>query len=402
MSKLAVDGGKPVRSSLLPYGRQTIDEADIAAVVDVLRSDWLTTGPKIAEFESAFAAEVGAAHAVAVSSGTAALHAAAFAAGVGPGDEVITTPLTFVASANCARYLGAEPRFADVEPDTLNISVDAVRQRLTDKTRAIVAVDFSGQPADLEELSALASSRGAVLIEDACHAFGAQYRGRRVGSIAPLTVFSTHPVKHITTGEGGVITTNNAELARRMRRFRNHGITTDARERQNNGSWYYEMVDLGFNYRITDLQCALGISQLRHAERWHARRIEIARRYTDSLADLPDLRLPLVRADRVSGWHVYVIGVDAQGLRPGVGRAEVFRALRAENIGVNVHYIPVTWQPYYRSRGHGPGECPVADHAYEQLITLPLFPAMRDRDVADVVEAVHKVMSAYSAARQTA
>lgn len=402
MVKLAVDGGEPVRSSLLPYGHQTIDEADIAAVVDVLRSDWLTAGPKVAEFESAFAASVGAAHAVAVSSGTAALHAAAFAAGVGPGDEVITTPLTFAASANCARYLGADPVFADVEPETLNISVEAVRGRVTSRTRAIVAVDFTGQPADLDELSALACSHGAVLIEDACHAFGARYRGRRVGSIAPLTVFSTHPVKHITTGEGGVITTNDPERAGRMRQFRNHGITTDARARQNSESWYYEMVALGYNYRITDLQCALGISQLRHAEQWHTRRVEIARRYTERLADISGLRLPFVRADRLSGWHLYVIRLDAQALRPGIGRADVFRALRAENIGVNVHYIPVTWHPYYRALGHGPGECPVADQAYEQIITLPLFPAMSDQDVADVVDAVHKVMSAYSAQWQTA
>jgi UDP-4-amino-4,6-dideoxy-N-acetyl-beta-L-altrosamine transaminase len=402
MTKLAVDGGKPVRSSLLPYGRQTIDEADIAAVVEVLRSDWLTTGPMIARFESAFAASVGAAHAVAVSSGTAALHAAAFAAGVGPGDEVITTPLTFIASANCARYVGAQPVFADIESDTLNISVEAARKRLTDRTRAIVAVDFSGQPADLDELCALASSHGAVLIEDACHALGAQYRGRPVGSIAPLTVFSTHPVKHITTGEGGVITTNDPELATKMRQFRNHGMTTDARMRQDSESWYYEMVALGYNYRITDLQCALGISQLRHADQWHARRLEIARWYTDRLSDVSGLRLPIVRGDRLSAWHLYVIRVETQPLRAGIGRAEVFRALRAENIGVNVHYIPVTWHPYYRALGHGPGECPIADHAYEQLITLPLFPAMSDQDVTDVVDAVHKVMSAYSAQCQTA
>ena len=267
---------------------------------------------------------------------------------------------------------------------------------------AIVAVDFTGQPADLDELCALASARKAVLIEDACHAFGARYRSRRVGSIAPLTVFSTHPVKHITTGEGGVITTNDPERAGRMRQFRNHGITTDARTRQNSGSWYYEMVALGYNYRITDLQCALGVSQLRHADQWHARRVEIARRYTESLADISGLGLPLVRTDRLSAWHLYVIRVDAQALRPGVGRAEVFRALRAENIGVNVHYIPVTWHPYYRALGHGPGECPVADHAYEQLITLPLFPAMSDQDVADVVEAVRKVVRAYSIEWQTA
>jgi perosamine synthetase len=393
--RLASEGGTPVRATMLPYGRQHIDEDDIRAVVDVLRSDWLTTGPKIAEYESAFAASVGARHAVAVSSGTAALHAAASVAGLGPGDEMITTPLTFVASANCARYVGANPVFADVEDDTLNISAEQVRARLTDRTRAIVAVDFSGQPADLDELRDLAARRNLVLIEDACHALGATYRGRRVGSLATMTIFSTHPVKHVTTGEGGVITTEDDALAEQLRRFRNHGIATDARTRSESGSWFYEMTTLGFNYRITDLQCALGLSQLRHAEDWLARRAAIARRYAEGLAGVPALRLPVVRDDRTSAWHLYVVRVQSDSLRAGIGRADVFRALRAENIGVNVHYIPVTWQPYYRSLGHGPGECPVADAAYESLVSLPMFPAMTDHDVDDVVRAIRKVLGAY-------
>ena len=394
---LACEGGRPVRPTLLPYGRQSIDQRDIDAVVDVLRSDWLTTGPKIAEFEAAFATYVGARHAVALSSGTAALHAAAAVAGLGPGDELVTTPLTFVASANCARYVGADVAFADVCDDTLNIDPVAVAGRIGARTRAIVAVDFTGQPADLDELCAIAERHDLVLIEDACHALGARYRGRQIGSVAAMTVFSTHPVKHVTTGEGGVVTTDNADFAERVRRFRSHGITTDARARQESGSWFYEMVALGYNYRITDLQCALGTSQLKRARQWLMRRIEIAARYAGELDGLPGVRLPVVRPDRLSAWHLYVIRVNRGALRPGIGRAEVFRALRAENIGVNVHYVPVNWHPYYRALGHGPGECPVADAAYETLVSIPMFPGMSDQDVDDVVAAVKKVFAAYAA-----
>lgn len=394
-AKLALDGGAPVRSGLLPYGRQQIDDADVQAVVDVLRSDWLTTGPKVTEFEDAFADYVGARHAVVFSSGTAALHAAAAVAGLGPGDEVVTTPLTFVASANCARYVGAEPVFADIDDATLNIDVARVRERMTDRTKAIVAVDFAGQPADLDELREVAGERGAVLIEDACHALGATYKKRRVGGVADMTVFSTHPVKHITTGEGGFVTTGSEKLATALRLFRGHGITSDARARHEAGSWFYEMTSLGFNYRVTDLQCALGLSQLRHAHAWLERRSAIAARYTDAFASMPAIGRQQVRPDRESGWHLYVIRVRASQLADGHSRDTVFRALRAENIGVNVHYIPVTWHPYYRERGHGPGECPVADAAYGELLSLPMFPAMTDADVDDVVAAVRKVLAAY-------
>lgn len=392
---LAIDGGAPVRAALLPYGRQHIDDADIQAVVDVLKSDWLTTGPKVGEFEAAFAEYTGAAHAVVFSSGTAALHAAAAVAGLGPGDELITTPLTFVASANCARYVGAEPVFADIDDGTLNIDPARVRERLTARTRAIVAVDFAGQPADLDELRELAGGRGVTLIEDACHALGATYKKRRVGTVADMTVFSTHPVKHITTGEGGFVTTGSEALATALRRFRGHGITSDARARHEAGSWFYEMTSLGFNYRVTDLQCALGLSQLRHADTWLERRIAIAARYTKAFAGMPEIALQQVRADRQSGWHLYVIRIRASRLAEGHNRDTVFRALRAENIGVNVHYIPVTWHPYYRERGHGPGECPVADAAYAELLSLPMFPTMTDADVDDVIAAVRKVLVAY-------
>jgi perosamine synthetase len=392
--RLAILGGEPTRATLLPYGRQQIDDGDIRAVVDVLQSEWLTTGPKVAEYETAFAEYVGAKYAVAVSSGTAALHAAAFAAGVGPGDEVITTPLTFVASANCARYLAADPVFADVQEDTLNISPQAVCARLSRRTRAIVAVDFTGQPADLDELLDIATSRQVVLIEDACHALGSTYRGRPVGGLAAMTVFSTHPVKHVATGEGGVVTTNDAKLAERVRLFRNHGITSDARTRQEAGSWFYEMTDLGYNYRLTDIQCALGITQLRKQEAWLARRRQIAERYTKAFDAMPALRLPHVKTDRRSAWHLYVVRLRQEHLE--CTRADIFRALRAENIGVNVHYIPVTWQPYYRALGHGPGECPIADAAYETLISIPIFPAMSNVDVDDVIRAMSKVMAHYA------
>jgi perosamine synthetase len=395
MSKLAINGGTPVRPKMLPYGRQWVDENDIEAVVRVLRSDWLTTGPSVAEFEEAFAAEVGARHAVAVSNGTAALHAAVFAAGIGPGDEVIVPPMTFAASANCIRYQGGTPIFADVRADTLNLDPACAEAAITERTRAIVTVDYTGQPSDLEELNTLAQHNKLTLIEDGCHALGATYRGRPVGCMAHLTAFSLHPVKHITTGEGGVITTSDAELANRLRVFRNHGITTVPAEREMAGSWFYEMVELGYNYRLTDFQCALGQSQLRKLPAWLARRREIAGQYATAFAGVSEIEMPVVLSDRESAWHLYVIRLNLERLR--AGRAEVFRALRAENIGVNVHYIPVTRHPYYRQLGYAPEDTPVANAAYEKLITLPMFPAMTDGDVEDVVRAVRKVLVEYRA-----
>jgi UDP-4-amino-4,6-dideoxy-N-acetyl-beta-L-altrosamine transaminase len=392
---LAVDGGRPVRDRMLPYGRQTIDEADVARVVEVLRSDWLTTGPAVAAFEQAFAAAVAAREAVAVSSGTAALHAAVFAAGIGPGDEVITTPMTFAASANAVRYQGATVVFADVHRDTLNIDSEDVRRRITPKTRAILPVDFSGLPADLDDLSVIAAEHGLTVIEDAAHALGATYRGRPVGSASTMTTFSLHPVKHITSGEGGVVTTNDSRLAERLRLFRNHGIATDHRQRQREGSWQYQMVELGFNYRLTDLQSALAESQLEKANVWLARREAIAAAYTSALGGRTEMQCPTVLADRRSAWHLYVIRLNLDTLR--VGRADVFRALRAENIGVNVHYIPVPWHPYYEQQGYVRGSWPIAESEYERLISLPMWPGMNDQDVSDTIAAVGKVMDAYAA-----
>ena len=386
-----VKEGSPTRDTLLPYGRHSIDEDDIQAVLQVLRSEWITQGPKVPEFEEAVASWVGARHAVCFSSGTAALHAAAFAAGLGPGDEAVTTPLTFCATANCVLYRGARPVFADVRADTLNIDPEEVARRITPRTRAILPVDYAGHPADLEAILSLAERHGLVVIEDACHALGAEYREERVGHLSDMTVFSFHPVKHLTTAEGGMITTESAEFARKARLFRNHGIDQEARERQKEGRWFYEMVALGYNYRLSDIGCALGLSQLAKQERNLARRCEIAERYTQAFQALPGVTPPSVLPGVKHAWHLYPLRFDAGRLN--MTRDKVFRALRAENLGVNVHYIPVHQHPYYRDRfGYRGGEYPVAEAAYRELITLPLFPGMLNSDVEDVIQATSKVV----------
>ncbi|HTR22885.1 MAG TPA: UDP-4-amino-4,6-dideoxy-N-acetyl-beta-L-altrosamine transaminase [Terriglobales bacterium] len=405
LETLAIDGGSPVREKLLPYGRQSLGEDDIQAVVDVLRSDWLTTGPKVGEFEEAFAEWVGARHAVSFSSGTAALHGAAFTAGLGRGDEAITTPLTFCATANCVLYQGANPIFADVCEDTLNLDPRTVLKKISPHTKAIIAVDYAGHPVDLDELRRIADEAGSVLIEDACHAMGAEYRGKRVGNLADMSIFSFHPVKHLTTGEGGMVTTDNLRLAETLRRFRNHGISSEARDRHEAGQWFYEMVLLGFNYRLTDIACALGLSQLGKLEANLARRRATAVQYERGLGELARskesgyaaITLPATREEVNPAWHLYPIRVNVEAL--SVGRAEIFRALRAENIGVNVHYIPVYRHPYYRERFPDKNyakDCLVAENSYERLISLPMFHAMTDEDVADVIRAVHKVIEHYA------
>lgn len=392
---LAIHGGNPVRSKLLPYGRQAIEESDIQAVVDVLRSDWLTTGPKVGEFEEVFAARVGAAHAVSFTSGTAALHAAAFAAGLQAGDQAITTPMTFAATANCVLYQGATPVFADIQRDTLNLDPGQMQKKISAKTRAILPVDYAGHPAELRTIAAMAHDRGLTVIEDACHALGAEYAGKRVGGLADMTVFSFHPVKHITTGEGGMVTTNDAKFAETLRRFRNHGISSDARQRQSAGQWHYEMVLLGYNYRLPDFACALGIEQLEKLDANLARRREIAAQYTAAFREIAGVMAPSVREDVNPAWHLYPIRLDPAKLT--AGRPEIFRALRAENIGVNVHYIPVHLHPYYRERfGFREGDFPVAEDAYSRLISLPMFHAMTDEDVKDVIAAVGKVFAFYA------
>jgi len=402
LETLAIHGGKPVRERLLPYGRQSLDDSDISAVVEVLKSDWLTTGPKVGEFEERFAAWVGARHAVSFSSGTAALHGTAFACGLGPGDEAITTPMTFCATANCVLYQGATPIFADVSPDTLNLDPQRVSEKLSSHTKAIIAVDYAGHPAELNELGELAKQHKALLIEDASHALGAEYRGKRVGGIADMTVFSFHPVKHLTTGEGGMVTTSDPRLAETLRRFRNHGISSEARDRQEAGQWFYEMVLLGFNYRLTDIACALGISQLERLNSNLARRRQIAARYDAAFRDLPAgvlsaLNVPGVREGVNPAWHLYPVRLNLEMLT--AGRAEIFRALRAENIGVNVHYIPVHQHPYYRERFKSSSRSketyPVAEDAYERLVSLPMFHSMTTQDVEDVIHAVRKVLEHY-------
>ena len=395
---LAILGGTPVRATYLPYGHQSIDEADIQAVVDVLRSEWLTTGPRVNEFEEAVAARVGARHAVTFSSGTAALHAAAFASGLKPGDEAITTPMTFAATANCVLYQGATPVFADVNTDSLNLDPEQLKRRITHKTRVIVPVDYAGHPADLDVIRSIAAEHRLIVIEDACHALGAKYRGRTVGSISDMTVFSFHPVKHITTGEGGMVTTDNAGFAETLRRFRNHGISSDAYQRQTAGQWYYEMVLLGLNYRMPDILCALGDQQLKRLDANLARRREIAARYSEAFRELPFIVLPQTKPEMDHAWHLFPIRLQLEKL--SADRSQIFSALRAENIGVNVHYIPVHLHPYYRDRfGYRGGEYPVAEQAYERLISLPMFHGMTDRDIEDVILAVSKVVEHYSTAK---
>lgn len=378
---------------MLPYGRQSIDEEDIRAVVETLRSDWLTTGPMVERFERAVAQRVQAVFAVAVSSGTAALHAAMFALDVGPQDEVILPTLTFAATANGVVYQGGRPVFADVDPSTLLIDPSQAETLITPRTRAIVAVDYAGQPCDYEALRAVARRHGVALVADASHALGAAVGRRPVGCLADLTTFSLHAVKPITSGEGGLVTTDEESLARRIRQFRNHGFATDHYQRGATGAWYSEMTDLGYNYRLTDLQCALGLSQLGKLERWTARRRQIAARYDHRLAGLPGIRPLAVRPEIRHARHLYVVRVDPEVA--GIDRGRLFAALRRAGIGVAVHYLPVHLQPFYRQRfGTGPGLCPVAEAASEQILSLPIFPAMTDRDVDAVVAALEAAIPA--------
>jgi perosamine synthetase len=394
--RLAIDGGEPVRQKLLPYARQTIEDADVEAVTAALRSDWLTTGPRVPRFEGELAAFAGVRHAVAFSSGTAALHGAAAAAGLGPGDEAITTPITFVATANCVLYVGGEPRFADVDPGTLLIDPDRVAEAITPRTKALLPVDYAGQPADYDALRRIADaapgrSRPLTIIADASHSLGATWRGRSVGTLADLTVLSLHPAKILTTGEGGAVLTDRDDLAERLRRFRNHGIGTELAARRD---WTYDMVELGYNYRLTDIGAALGSAQLERIETWLAARRRIARRYLDRLTGHELLDPPVVAEGADPAWHFAFVQLRLDRLR--VDRGEVFRALRAEGIGVNVHYIPVHRHSFYRERVPGIS-MPVAEAAYERLLTIPLFASMRDADADDVVAALDKVTTAYRA-----
>jgi perosamine synthetase len=394
VARLAIDGGEPVRREFLPYARQSIDDDDIAAVTAALRSDWLTTGPRGPAFERELADFTGARHAVAFSSGTAALHGATTAAGLGPGDEAITTPLTFVATANAVVYVGAEPRFADIDPGTLLIVPGAVAAAITSRTKALLPVDYAGQPADYDALRAIADAAPGgplTIIADASHSLGATWGGRPVGTLADMTVLSFHPAKILTTGEGGAVLTDSDDFAAKLRRFRNHGIATELAARRD---WTYDMVELGYNYRLTDIGAALGSSQLARIETFLARRRELAAHYLRRLAGHELLDPPVVVPGADPAWHFAFAQLRLDRLR--VGRGDVFRALRAEGIGVNVHYIPVHQHGWYRERFPGIS-MPVAEAAYERLLTLPLFASMTTADVDDVVDALDKVTTAYRA-----
>lgn len=393
--ELALNGGTPIRDSYLPYGKQWIDNEDIKAVTDVLKSDFITTGPAISQFEKEIAEFVGAKYAVAFSSGTAALHAACFAAGIKENDEVITTPMTFAASSNCILYVGGQPVFADIDSKTYNISPESIKSLLTEKTKAIITVDFTGQPAEYDEIISLAKKNGLIIIDDAAHALGATYKDRHIGSIGDMTMFSFHPVKHITTGEGGIITTSNADYYEKLLLFRSHGITRDSLKLKNNqGPWYYEMQELGYNYRMTDIQAALGSSQLKKLNTFLKKRREYAKKYNDAFAEIDALITPYQQHECNSSWHLYIVRLDMEKLN--VNRKEIFKALQKENIGVNVHYIPVHLHPFYQKLGYRKGLCPQAEKLYEEIITLPLFPAMSEQDLHDVIAGVKKVISYYS------
>jgi len=374
----------------IPYGKQDISEEDIEAVVEVLRSDWLTQGPVVERFERAVAEYCGARYAVAVANGTAALHLAALAAGFGPGDEVITSPITFVASANCIVYSGATPVFADIDPQTYCLDPRQVETKLSRKTRGLIPVHFAGQPCDMASMFAISRRHNLVVIEDAAHAIGAGYEvnGRkfRVGSCAhsDMTIFSFHPVKHMTTGEGGMITTNSPELYEKLCLLRTHGITKDPqRLTASDGPWYYEQQALGFNYRITDIQCALGLSQLKRLDSFVARRREIVAAYNEAFDGHKDLIIPFERQEAHSSWHLYMLGLRA------IDRAAAFERLREKGLGINVHYIPVHLQPYYKERfGTSMGDFPHAEEYYRGAVTLPLFASMTGDDVRYVIQSV--------------
>ena len=395
MDKPAIEGGTPVRTSKISYGHQYIDEADIQAVVDVLRSDFLTSGPKITELEKKLCEVTGAKYAVVCSNGTAALHIACMAAGVSAGDEVITTPITFAASANCALYCGARPVFADINPETYNIDPAAVEKCVTDKTKAVVAVDYTGQSAELDELLKICKSNNMVLIEDGAHVIGTKYKGRANGSISDMTTLSFHPVKTITGGEGGAVLTNSEEYYQKLLLYRSHGITRDEKllEHESDGPWYYEQIDLGYNYRMTDMQAALIISQLNKLDMFSLRRKEIVARYNEAFKEMPGIFVQKEIPESDTTRHLYILRIKPDKF--SIDRKRFFEALAAENVCCNVHHIPTYYFPYYERLGYRRGICPNAEKLYEEIITLPLYYSMTDEDVESVIAAVTKIANYY-------
>lgn len=371
----------------IPYGRQTIEEDDIEEVVKVLRSDFLTTGPKVEELEQSVKDYTGAKYAVAISNGTSALHAACYAAGIGPGDEVITTPLTFAASANCVKYCGGTPVFADVDAKTYNIDPEDIRRKITDKTKAIIPVHLAGQPCDMDAIHQIAKEHNLIVIEDAAHALGSVYRGRKVGAMSDMTTFSFHPVKPVTTGEGGMIVTDDPVLYQKLSLFRSHCITRDpALMSENQGPWYYQQLDLGYNYRITDIQCALGASQMRKLDRFLERRRELVERYNQAFAGWENIVTPYQMPDTKSGWHLYIVQIKNHD------RLAVFEKMREAGIGVNVHYIPVYQHPYYQQNGYEDVHCLNAEEIYAHMMSLPLYPGLTDEQQDMVVDTLKKIL----------
>lgn len=374
---------------MIPYGRQTVEEDDIQTVVDVLKSDYLTTGPKIEEFEKAVSDYTGAKYAVAISNGTAALHAACFAAGIGEGDEVITTPLTFAASANCVLYCGGTPVFADVDAKTYNIDPEDIRRKITEHTKAIIPVHLAGQPCDMDAIHAIAKEHHLVVIEDGAHALGSEYKGKKIGTLSDMTTFSFHPVKPITTGEGGMIVTNDENFYKRLCLFRSHGITRDeSLMTRNEGPWFYQQLELGYNYRMTDIQCALGCSQMKKLDRFLSLRRELVKRYDEAFRSCENIVIPYQLPETNSGWHLYIIQV------PNCDRKKVFEELKAEGIGVNVHYIPVYYHPYYQEHGYHDVHCSNAEEVYSHIISLPLYPGLTLEQQDEVIAKVKKCIDA--------
>ena len=400
MSILAINGGRPVREKLLQYGRQYVDEDDINMVVRCLRGDYLTTGPYVEMFEQTLREVTGAEYAVAVANGTVALHIACQAAGIGRGDEVITTPISFAATANCIRYCDAVPVFADIDPKTCLIDSDEIEKKITVKTKAIIPVHYAGEVCDMEAIGEIAKRHNLIVIEDAAHAIGSCYKSRPVGSISNMTVFSFHPVKTVTTGEGGAVTTNDRQLYEKLKLFRSHGITRIKEQLHNKqqGDWYYEQLELGSNHRITDFQCALGIGQLKKLNRFKLQRERLVKKYDDVLKTWDTLRLLVSPPWSDATRHLYPIQLIAEHLT--VSRKTTYEALKAEGIGVNVHYIPIYWFPYYKRIGYKMGICPLAESVYANLITLPLYPNMSDTDFDDVITALDKVVSFYHSSKK--
>ena len=395
MEQLAIFGGTPVRETPIYYGRQCIEQDDIDAVIDTLRSDLITCGPRVAGLEKAICRVTGARYAVAVSNGTAALHLAAMAAGFGEGDEVIVSSITFAASSNCVLYCGAKPVFADIKDDTYNIDPESVRKLITPRTRGIVAVDFTGQAVELDELRAIAREHNLVLIEDAAHAIGTKYKGQPVGSIADMTCFSFHPVKTVTAGEGGAITTNDEATYKRLMRLRSHGITRNQDEmvHPTDDMWYNEQVELGYNYRMTDFQAALLTSQIQKLERFKKRRREIVEMYDKTFSSMPEIVVQKEIPESDTTRHLYILRLNLDKLT--CNRRQFFDALYAENTKPQVHYLPVYWHSYYEKLGYPKGLCPNAEKLYMEIMSIPLYPTLTDGDVEDVIHAVKKIVEYY-------